>query len=284
MSLILSPISEGSAGGAIALCLVKNLAGQFHSVVQYVPRPGAGGTGIESILNPMPVGGVGGGNGSSRGPSTPVYDASVGHRLTILPPLDGAARLILHVCGQSGAGKSEVLKRFTEDYRLLYPDRPVYLISNLDSDKTMDSLSPPVSRIDIQSLVSKPEFINSVTKWADSLVLFDDIEELEPSRAVVVQRLLDQLCVKGRHTHTTVVRSSHLSTDGAKSRVLLREAHGFVIFPNHGVRAGYHRLLRTYMGLKEREIDEVLSLPNRWVYIHVTHPKFVQTEDRIRLV
>ena len=191
-------------------------------------------------------------------------------------------RKVLYVSGRSGAGKSYWVRSYARNYLAMYPKNADFLISSLKKDKTLDAI-PALQRIDLDKLVASPP--ENVDAWRDSLVIVDDVEGLDnggPS-AKAVQRVQDMIATEGRHSGTTIIRSSHHATDYNKTRLILKETHGYVIFPDGDVN-GYQRLLTSYAGMSKKAADAVLDTPERWVYIHNTSPRFVMTPTAIALL
>lgn len=196
-----------------------------------------------------------------------------------------APRKIIYVTGRSGRGKSYWILTYVKNYVKMYPDNNVFLISGLKKDATLDSM-PNIQRIDLDKLVASP--VTDVEGWKNSLVIIDDIESLEknPTGKVKFQAILqvqDMIASEGRHSHTTLLRSSHAATDYNKTRLILKETHGYVIYPG-GDENGYIRLLTTYGGFSKKMAESLLDIPERWVYIHHDVPQFIMTPTTVSLM
>lgn len=88
-----------------------------------------------------------------------------------IPNADPKARDVYYVAGQSGSGKSYFARGIAENYKKLYPDREIYLISKLNEDSTLDSMKiGKPKRISLQSLVDDPPELD---EFKDCLVIFD---------------------------------------------------------------------------------------------------------------
>lgn len=202
-----------------------------------------------------------------------------------VPPASGedgkSKREVLLVTGASGSGKSHWVRAYANNYHKLFPDNAVYLISSLGKDETLDAL-PFLKRIDVDKLVASPP--KDVHTWANSMVIIDDVEGLDKVKADAVQKVQDMIASEGRHSATTLIRASHLSTDYKRTRLLLQEAHGYVLFPQGGSHSQYVYLLTKYGGMDKKMAASMLSIPARWVYIHHTQPKYVLTPDYITLL
>ena len=51
-------------------------------------------------------------------------------------------RETLHITGPSGSGKSTYTRRYLEQYKKKYKNRPIYLFSSLPSDDSLDKVGP----------------------------------------------------------------------------------------------------------------------------------------------
>ena len=88
-----------------------------------------------------------------------------------IPTADPKARDVYYVAGQSGSGKSYFARGICENYKKLYPDREIYLISKLQEDSTLDSMKVgKPKRISLQSLVDDPPELD---EFKDCMVVFD---------------------------------------------------------------------------------------------------------------
>jgi hypothetical protein len=122
-------------------------------------------------------------------------------------------RDVIMVGGKSGSGKSHTAKNFAIRYHILWPKRPIRLISFLDKDDTLDALDF-VKRVKADSLVS--EDATNLSKYEKSLTIFDDIEGFErddPEMHSTLQQIIDMIASTGRHSSSSLLVASHLLTD-----------------------------------------------------------------------
>lgn len=190
-------------------------------------------------------------------------------------------REVIVVTGPSGAGKSHWIRTYVRNYLKLYPKHDVYLISSLGHDDTLDEVKE-LKRIDTDKLVANPP--KDVKTWSNSLVIVDDVEGLDAAKGAAVQRVQDMIASEGRHSGTTLIRASHLSTDYKRTRLLLQEAHSMVLFPQAGAHSQYMYLLTKYAGMDKKVVQNLLSTPTRWMMVHHTAPRYVLTTHSIYLL
>jgi len=109
----------------------------------------------------------------------------------LLPPVDKKHRSIWYIAGASGSGKSYQAKIIISNYKKLFPDRPVFLISKLTSDETLDSLTY-IQRVDMVEFCKQPFDINQTEP---SLIIFDDFETLEKEQLKVVTDAISDISI-----------------------------------------------------------------------------------------
>jgi Cdc6-like AAA superfamily ATPase len=148
---------------------------------------------------------------------------------TLLPSKTG--RTIFYITAPSGSGKSYLAKEIIQEYHKMFPKRPVYVFSSLDSDETLDTLKY-IKRIKI----GKEQFLESeltAEDFKDSMVLYDDIDVISNKKVLKkVQDSLISILQTGRHFNVSCIYTSHSSTAGHATKIILNEAHVIVIFPS----------------------------------------------------
>jgi hypothetical protein len=198
-----------------------------------------------------------------------------------IPPLDPTQREICFVTGQSGSGKSYWTREYARMYKKIYPQRQIYLLSKLPSDETLDQLKF-LKRIKIDTLVSQP--IASIECFKESLVILDDTETLGKEELAAVCKIRDDIASLGRHYVISMCVLQHLGTNGKDTRLILGEAHRFVLFPHSMGTSQFRYLLDRYLGLSKDEIAALRRVPSRWVCINKSFPASVITENAARML
>ena len=188
-------------------------------------------------------------------------------------------RDVIMVGGKSGSGKSHTAKNFAQRYHILWPERPIYLISYLRKDDTLDQLKF-LKRMD-----ATQDFFNGppdLDHFKDSLTIFDDIEGFQrenPELHDMLQQTIDMIATTGRHNSASLLVASHLLTDYKRTRLFLGEAHKFVLFPNGCSMKQMTNLLGLYGGCDTDELRRIRKLPSRWVALCTTFPSLVLYES-----
>ena len=189
-----------------------------------------------------------------------------------LMPDKTAERTIFYITAPSGSGKSYLAKEIIHEYHKMYPKREVYVFSSLDSDPTLDSLKY-IKRIKL----SKPEFMEtelSAEDFKDSLVLMDDIDVISDKKKLKkVQDILNSILQTGRHFQVSCIYTSHQSTAGHSTKIILCEAHVIVIYPSTSGGKMMKYLLDQYLGFSKSQIEKVKDLKSRWLAIVRKYPR-----------
>lgn len=200
---------------------------------------------------------------------------------SILPTNEKKARDVFYICGPSGSGKSYVARSIAEEYKKLHPDRPVYLISKLEQDSTLDKLKYLI-KLDPKKLVEKP--ITELKMLEGSLVIFDDIENFDKETDKAIQNLVNQIASTGRHNVTSMIYITHLLSDYKRTRLVLMEATHYVLYPQSTGAHALTYMLKTYLGMDTKEALALRKAGSRWVCIRKHYPQVLITEHSAKIM
>jgi hypothetical protein len=219
---------------------------------------------------------------ASRTSSLPTELALSGKEtFQLIPNPDPKKRDVFYIAGASGSGKSHIAREIAEGYHQLFPDRPIYLVSKLMKDDTLDNTKGGAPRrINIQTLVEDPP---DIEEFRESMVIIDDIDALDKPALKAVHTLANDIAITGRHTCTTLLWLSHHLTNYSATRLLLNEATVYVVYPQTTSRHALKYLLQTHAGLDEEWIKKLRGM-GRWVAIHKNVPPFVIAPQYASLV
>lgn len=195
---------------------------------------------------------------------------------------DPAKRSIYYIAGASGSGKSYIAKHLSEQYQHLFKDRPVYLVSKLKEDETLDGMKDRPIRLNIEKLVTQP--LKDLEPLRESLVIMDDFDALTGKEAKAVQELIDDIATMGRHTVTSLLVLSHHLSNFKKTRLILTEASHFVVYPQSTGNHALNYFLKTYVGLGPKEVLELKKSGSRWLCVHKNFPIYYVTETEASLI
>ena len=108
---------------------------------------------------------------------------------------DSKTREVWYIAGPSGSGKSYIAKGLAMEYHSMFPDRPIYLLSKLKEDSTLDKLKYLI-RIDPEKLVEDP--ITDLDMLKDCMLIADDVDTFDKATDKVVQKLIDDIATMGK--------------------------------------------------------------------------------------
>jgi hypothetical protein len=185
-------------------------------------------------------------------------------------------RQIVYIAGASGSGKSHWCRQFIGEYHKAYPSRPVYMLSALTEDTTLDKLSC------IKRIKLSPEFLEDELKsadFADSLMIFDDCDTIANRKLrKKVLEIQSDILSTGRHYNVSCLVTTHTPCAGLDSKLILNECHSCVIFPaGLGGRAKSY-LLETYLGLDKLQIRKLKDIDSRSICFIKGYPQVVLAE------
>ncbi|RZK47832.1 MAG: ATP-binding protein, partial [Pedobacter sp.] len=152
-----------------------------------------------------------------------------------LVPFKHKERSTLFVAGESGAGKSYFVREYAKEYRKMYPNNPIYLISYLEHDETLDSYKE-IIRLDAfsQDFLDECLDIKLDEEFPDCFVIFDDIDSIvEKKIKVKIYGLLNKMLRIGRHYGISVAYVGHELYNSPELNQILNESMTITFFPKY---------------------------------------------------
>jgi len=191
-------------------------------------------------------------------------------------------RFIAYIVGASGSGKSYFASNLAEEYRLLYPKNPIYLLSYLSDDSSIDRVKG-IKRIQLND-----DFLEETIECEDlknSLTIWDDVDCITDKKMKLkLKELLTKILNTGRHTFTSLIYLSHIACNGVETKGILNEAHSITFFnATLGGRTKSY-LLNQYLGLNKKQIEAIDNIEGRAITILKTYPMVMIAEKEIQLV
>jgi len=199
----------------------------------------------------------------------------------ILPSPDEKKRSVYYIAGASGSGKSYMARGLAEAYKKMFPNREIYLVSKLNEDSTLDNMKiGKPKRLDVEALVDE---YPALEDFKDTMIIFDDYDTFEGKTGKIVQQLIDDLAIQGRHSNTTILCLTHYITNYKKTRLILNEATHFIVYPQATSFSALKYLLGTHIGLDKDEIQKLKKL-GRWVCISKNYPQYMISQHMAKLL
>ena len=189
-------------------------------------------------------------------------------------------REILYITGPSGSGKSTYTRKYLEQYKKKFKNRPIYLFSSLPSDESLDKVQPKRIKLD-ETIHTDPI---KVEELQESICIFDDIDVISDKKIREgVYVILNQVLEIGRHYKIHCVVTNHLPTNGKDTRRILNEAHTVTYFP-HSAGGKIKYMLEEYVGLDKKQIAYVKRQNSRACTIFKNYPQCYLLEHEIGLL
>jgi hypothetical protein len=207
--------------------------------------------------------------------------SSKGQKLIPLP--DFTQRFIEYIAGPSGSGKSTMAAEIAMQFRNLFPDHPIYIMSRTDPKKDPAfNILKPVSIVIDESLVTDPFDITKEITEEGCLIIFDDVTTIHNDKIrKEVEKLMADAMEVGRKLNCNMIITNHLVVPNDKkfARTLLNELSMLTIFPKSGSSQQIRYALKTYFGLNNKQVEEILQLRSRWVRISKSYPQYVLYQE-----
>jgi hypothetical protein len=197
-------------------------------------------------------------------------------------PDENKERFIAYIVGASGSGKSFFASQLANEYKKLFPKNPVYLLSYLDNDSSIDQVKG-IKRIKLND-----EFIDTdldASDFSDSLVIWDDTDCITDKAMILKLRdLLGKMLNTGRHCRNSVIYLSHIACNGLQTKGILNECHSLTFFNATLGGRTKNYLLNQYLGLNKKQIEAVDKIEGRAITICKTYPMVLITEKEIKFI
>ena len=191
-------------------------------------------------------------------------------------PNFNAERSTVFIAGTSGSGKSYWASEYIKEYLKIYPDNPVYLITEaIDADPAFKDLK--LKKVNLEGILDDPIDWN---EFESCLVCFDDVDSLTGKMYKYIYELRNKLLMNSRKKGVSVITTSH-SFSGRDLVPVLNESQVIVFFGSNYNRS-LHYLLEKYIGLTKEGIKEVRSNKSRWMTFCKTFPNILVSEKKIQ--
>jgi len=197
----------------------------------------------------------------------------------LVPLPDLTDRFVDYIAGPSGSGKSTIASGLATEFKKIFPRKPIYIFSRTDAknDPAFAKLKPIQISID-DSLLTEPIDITQEIREGGALMIFDDCGTIQNDKLrKEVEKLMADAMEVGRKLQCSMIITNHLVIPNEKkfARTVLNEMHNLTVFPKSGSAQQIRYALKTYFGLNNKQIDEILALKSRWVRISKSYPQYV---------
>ena len=193
----------------------------------------------------------------------------------LLPSMTTRSNICL--IGTSGSGKSFMAAQYAKAIKKLFPDFPVYVVSEVSKDEVLDELG--VIRVPInKDMYEEPV---DVEKLQNCLIIFDDIDQIKNKKIRdATLNFRKEVLNKGRHSNIYTICTNHELKDRENVKDMLRESHATFLFPRTNSKPKIRKYLADDCGLSKTQVTYIMSRPSRWICIY-KNPMFCLTENEI---
>jgi len=176
-------------------------------------------------------------------------------------PITEKERMVLFCAGESGAGKSYFVREFAKRYNHMFPKNPIYLISYLNYDETLDEYEK-IKRIDAFNYQFLEECMKiNLEEFRDSFVIFDDIDSISNKNTKSkIYGFLFKLLRLGRHQNISVAYVGHELYASPELKNILNESMIITFFPKFLNYKKLKYLLEVYFGLSKEQIERIQNI------------------------
>ena len=115
--------------------------------------------------------------------------------------------------------------------------------------------------------------------------MFDDIDVLSNKKILKkTNDILNSILQTGRHFNVSCIYTSHASTAGHGTKIILCEAHVIIFFPSVAGGKMLKYLLDQYLGLSKAQIEKMKNIKSRWVAVVRKFPRAIVTQNEVSLL
>lgn len=212
-----------------------------------------------------------------------------GSDVMVIPRAIPRQRDAYYVFGSSGCGKSTWASQYAKEYLREFPGSNIYLFSCKERDPAFDNELPDLIRVTFdRNFVrecKKTATSDPLLRYANSLVIFDDFEQIEdPLIKKAVNHLKDCIFSMGRQHGINIVSIQHKGLGGHKTMAELCESSAIVCFPIANLGES-KRLISKYLALEKMQMERIFDEDGRMErWISIIRPNIIVTPHYVKIV
>lgn len=210
-------------------------------------------------------------------------------KFQLLPNVNSEKRDVYYIAGASGSGKSYITRQIVNNYAKLYKHRMIFIVSQLDSDDTLDGIeSKNIRRLDLKKLIANPPDINNPIFYK-SFIIFDDLDALNKKDRQQIDIFINNVATMGRKHKEgqgciSMALISHYITNHSRTKLILNEATGYILFPQSTAQTQLLYILNKYLGFDRKDIRKLKKMGSRWILAHKNYPNYIIGEHTAEIL
>jgi hypothetical protein len=189
----------------------------------------------------------------------------------------------MYITALSGSGKSYFCKEWVKHNPPRGKESSVFLFSPVEEDESLKGIKNLI-HLKLENYEQEYEKTFELEDLPrGSICIFDDVESYKPEYRKWYYQARDMIMERGRHHDLSCISVSHNPLNGIISKTCIRECQYYVCFPKFNVR-DTRKLLETYTGMTKEQIDTLMNLNSRWVFMKKTVPSYFVGQHQIGLL
>lgn len=185
------------------------------------------------------------------------------------------------IAGRSGSGKSTWAAQYCKNYKLMFPDREIFIFSRGDprNDPAFNGLGILPIEISEKILTTPIDFEKEIKK--ECIIVFDDITTIQDNK---LKKCVEKLLCDGleflRKKGVTILFCNHLLIDNDRglARTVINEIDKLVVFPGSGSPQQIKYVLTKYFEFTDKQCRKMLKTTSRWICFSKENSKLVLSE------
>ena len=192
----------------------------------------------------------------------------------------------LAISAPRGQGKSTLASYMAEtikDCLNLTKDDIIVAKKSTIEDPAYKNLDPQYIYID-DSFLENPVTCDEIASDGKcKVVICDDLDTINsPSLKKATVKFVNQLLEEGRKYGIYTIIAQHHMAQGKDTKSIISESTYFVFFPE-GTTSDFTYMLSKYADMDKNIIKDLKKSNSRWVMYHQHAPRFILTENNIRI-
>lgn len=190
------------------------------------------------------------------------------------------------IVGASGSGKTTFASNMVKEYRTSNKQKDIFLFTRNKEDKSIDNAVKPtrieIDEEDLIQCLSVGDPYIDIDWLKNSCCIFDDIEQTSKLLTKYLISLRMDAITNGRKLNIDIISIIH-NTDFRNTRMIFSEMSMLVLFMKSS-QAMNKRILKEYVGMNNKQIEELKNINSRWICIRTIYPMLVIWETGIAFI